>query len=153
MVTVKLGGPAFDDHAARAAQRACEEIRRRVAGMGEILAASALMASIRHGGAGETTAVHGDRFPGRAVRSVTTTDRSRVYQTGKYTMPVVVNRDETVVTTELASYGPWLEGTGSRNLTTRFKGYHSFRLAGQTLDGLAEGIALDTIQPFMRDMQ
>ena len=30
-------------------------------------------------------------------------------------------------------YGPWLEGTGSRNRTTRFKGYASFRRAvGQT---------------------
>lgn len=25
-------------------------------------------------------------------------------------------------------YGPWLEGTGSRNATTRFKGYHTFRI-------------------------
>lgn len=24
-------------------------------------------------------------------------------------------------------YGPWLEGVGSRNITTRFKGYHTFR--------------------------
>lgn len=24
-------------------------------------------------------------------------------------------------------YGPWLEGTSSRNQTTRFKGYHAFR--------------------------
>jgi hypothetical protein len=24
-------------------------------------------------------------------------------------------------------YGPWLEGVGSRNVTTRFKGYHTFR--------------------------
>ena len=24
-------------------------------------------------------------------------------------------------------YGPWLEGTSSRNKTTRFKGYHAFR--------------------------
>jgi hypothetical protein len=26
-------------------------------------------------------------------------------------------------------YGPWLEGVGSRNATTRFKGYHAFRIA------------------------
>lgn len=26
-------------------------------------------------------------------------------------------------------YGPWLEGTGSRNATTSFKGYHSFKRA------------------------
>lgn len=31
-------------------------------------------------------------------------------------------------------YGPWLEGVGSRNATTRFKGYHAFRLAAQALD-------------------
>lgn len=31
-------------------------------------------------------------------------------------------------------YGPWLEGIGSRNNTTRFKGYHAFRLAAQALD-------------------
>lgn len=31
-------------------------------------------------------------------------------------------------------YGPWLEGTGSRNATTRFKGYRTFRLVKQELD-------------------
>lgn len=31
-------------------------------------------------------------------------------------------------------YGPWLEGVGSRNNTTRFKGYHAFRKAAQALD-------------------
>lgn len=30
-------------------------------------------------------------------------------------------------------YGPWLEGTGSRNRTTRFKGYRNFRTATQVL--------------------
>lgn len=30
-------------------------------------------------------------------------------------------------------YGPWLEGVGSRNNTTRFKGYHAFRMASQAL--------------------
>jgi hypothetical protein len=28
---------------------------------------------------------------------------------------------------------PWIEGIGSRNRTTRFKGYHTFRMTGQTL--------------------
>ena len=31
-------------------------------------------------------------------------------------------------------YGPWLEGVGSRNNTTRFKGYHAFREAAQALE-------------------
>jgi len=30
-------------------------------------------------------------------------------------------------------YGPWLEGVGSRNRTTRFKGYFSFRRARQAV--------------------
>ena len=30
-------------------------------------------------------------------------------------------------------YGPWLEGVSSRNETTRFKGYHSFRIVAQQL--------------------
>lgn len=31
-------------------------------------------------------------------------------------------------------YGPWLEGVGRRNRTTRFKGYHSFRRTSQWLN-------------------
>jgi hypothetical protein len=31
-------------------------------------------------------------------------------------------------------YGPWLEGTSSRNQSTRFKGYGAFRLVGQWLE-------------------
>jgi hypothetical protein len=35
-------------------------------------------------------------------------------------------------------YGPWLEGVGSRNNTTRFKGYHAFRKAANALDRRVE---------------
>jgi hypothetical protein len=31
-------------------------------------------------------------------------------------------------------YGPWLEGVGSRNATTRFKGYRAFRKAAAALE-------------------
>ena len=31
-------------------------------------------------------------------------------------------------------YGPWLEGVGSRNASTRFKGYAAFRRTGQWLE-------------------
>jgi hypothetical protein len=37
-------------------------------------------------------------------------------------------------------YGPWLEGTSSRNATTRFKGYASFRKATQVAQKLAPAI-------------
>lgn len=39
-------------------------------------------------------------------------------------------------------YGPWLEGTGSRNYpVTRFKGYHNWRTVAQLLEKAAKPIA------------
>lgn len=35
-------------------------------------------------------------------------------------------------------YGPWLEGVGSRNNTTRFRGYHAFRKAANALERRVE---------------
>lgn len=43
-------------------------------------------------------------------------------------------------------YGPWLEGIGSRNATTRFKGYASFRRAYQTLEEAAPHVAQEVIR-------
>lgn len=37
-------------------------------------------------------------------------------------------------------YGPWLEGVGSRNETTRFKGYHAFRKAAAALEQRIEAM-------------
>jgi len=38
-------------------------------------------------------------------------------------------------------YGPWLEGVGSRNATTRFKGYSSFRRARQAVEARVPTLA------------
>jgi hypothetical protein len=38
-------------------------------------------------------------------------------------------------------YGPWLEGVSERNQTSRFKGYHTFRLMAQDLQNRAPAIA------------
>ena len=43
-------------------------------------------------------------------------------------------------------YGPWLEGVGSRNATTRFKGYSSFRKTGDYLRGAIKGIAQKVVK-------
>jgi hypothetical protein len=37
-------------------------------------------------------------------------------------------------------YGPWLEGVGSRNAATRFKGYHAFRKAATALEARIEAM-------------
>lgn len=42
-------------------------------------------------------------------------------------------------------YGPWLEGIGSRNKTTRFKGYRNFRNATQQLNRGAKALADNVI--------
>lgn len=49
-------------------------------------------------------------------------------------------------------YGPWLEGTGSRNRTTKFKGYSSFRKAGQQLNQAAEYITQQAISQYVKQL-
>lgn len=53
--------------------------------------------------------------------------------------------ERTVVNDGGVVYGPWLEGTGSRNKTTRFKGYATFR----RITALANDRAESIIQPYV----
>lgn len=48
---------------------------------------------------------------------------------GKYAQRVIVNRvsEDRVITDQFVIYGSWLEGTSTRNKSTKFKGYSSFR--------------------------
>lgn len=50
-------------------------------------------------------------------------------------------RDSVVVDDRGVIYGPWLEGVGSRNGATRFKGYHAFRTATQRVEKQALELA------------
>lgn len=64
--------------------------------------------------------------------------------TGRYESKIHVevgDSNELIVTDTIISYGPWLEGVGSRNATTRFKGYHTFRFVAQDLKADAQDIA------------
>jgi hypothetical protein len=47
-------------------------------------------------------------------------------------------------------YGNWLEGTGSRNRTTRFKGYASFRRATQSTQAKAPALARAAVERAVR---
>lgn len=73
------------------------------------------------------------------------------HPTGKYSSRIQTERvsTERMVTDGKMVYGPWLEGTGSRSRSTRFKGYRTFRLATQELDSKAEGIAEDVVARFI----
>lgn len=58
------------------------------------------------------------------------------------TQVVVQDRaDDLVVHDRGVIYGPWLEGFGSRNATSRFKGYSNWRRAFQTLEKKAPVLA------------
>jgi hypothetical protein len=56
--------------------------------------------------------------------------------TGYYQSQIGVRRDggDWRVDDNNVIYGPWLEGTGSRNRTTRFKGYATFRHVTQIME-------------------
>lgn len=72
------------------------------------------------------------------------------HPTGYYESRVVstLRSDGADVTDSRVVYGPWLEGVGSRNQTTRFKGYFTFRLVASELDHAA----LDVVEPIVHKM-
>ncbi len=143
MADVTLSGPLFDGTGEKILDRGIVAARHKVAADGQALASLAFLGSIRD---------NHDRF----LRSVTVTDRARVYvsRSGRhlYALPVTAGPGETIVTSDLATYGPWLEGTGSRNVTTRFKGYHGFRKAAQELDRTAGDIASRELERYVQEM-
>ena len=47
-------------------------------------------------------------------------------------------------------YGPWLEGTSSRNQTTGFKGYASFRTTREWLETMKRGIQEKMVRRIVR---
>jgi len=49
-------------------------------------------------------------------------------------------------------YGGWLEGVDSRNATTRFKGYRTFRMVKQALDRDAVALAQPLVTRYVREM-
>lgn len=73
------------------------------------------------------------------------------YLTGAYRSHVHASLDRVVDGGVV--YGPWLEGVGSRNRTTRFKGYHTFRLVKQRLREKAGPIAERELPKYLGRMQ
>lgn len=65
------------------------------------------------------------------------------HPTGYYKRQVTTDRarNDLVVTDGGVVYGPWLEGTSSRNSKTRFKGYATFRRVAERVAERAGEIA------------
>jgi hypothetical protein len=76
------------------------------------------------------------------------------HPTGRYESSITAGPDggDVSITDSGIVYGPWLEGVGSRNRTTRFKGYATFRRVAHALDARAEGIAERVAEPYIRRM-
>mgnify|MGYP001615884840 CR=1 FL=1 len=75
-------------------------------------------------------------------------DQSIKRPTPYYETQITIDRqrhDRVIVHDRGVVYGPWLEGVSSRNLSTKFKGYHSFRRAA---NGLVDKVE-DLIKPHL----
>lgn len=112
MNDVRVSGPIFDGRAERAAGDISREITREVADV----TYSTLQ---------------------------TTFNQVLKHPTGYYQsrIEVTVSGNEAEVDGDNVIYGHWLEGIGSRNRTTRFKGYFTFRKVTQRMQVRAEAIA------------
>lgn len=105
-------GPLFDGRAEKAAREFAEDAEREIADTGANMVRTELAHVLKH-------------------------------PTGRYMSHIHTTRvsAHSVVTDGNIVYGPWLEGTGSRNRTTRFKGYFTFRKVTQRLQAKAVPIA------------
>lgn len=122
-IDTDTSGPVFDGRARLAARGFTEEARHEIAEQGADMVRSQLDHVLRH-------------------------------QTGRYRRSIEVTSGfgGDVVTDGGIVYGPWLEGTGSRNQTTRFKGYSTFRKIGQQLERESGRIAERVLPPYLRRM-
>lgn len=111
-VDVTIQGPLVDGRLQHAIDLGLDDAKRDVAKRGVTLVRARLAGVLRH-------------------------------PTGRYEFQVQAERAvaDWAVTDGGIVYGPWLEGVSTRNATTRFKGYHTFRRTTQELDRQAGAIA------------
>ncbi len=120
---VSSGGPLFNHQADLAAFQMCSQIERDLGDLGRDLVVSELSQVLRH-------------------------------PTGNYQSHIqaVRHRGDTVINDDRVIYGAWLEGVESRNRTTRFKGYATFRRMTQVLQSNALLVYRRVSPEFLRRM-
>jgi hypothetical protein len=123
MTDVIVSGPFFDGRTAAALPRICQEIQDQIA-------------------AQASADVH--MWMERFFRN----------PTPYYETQVTTQRagDTTVVHDRGVIYGPWLAGEGSRNQTTRFKGYAHWRLATQGAEARVPDLAAAVLRQHEEDL-
>jgi hypothetical protein len=122
-VGIDASGPLFDGRAARIIEAACQDGQDGVADHAVNLIHDRLGQVLRH--------------PTGYYESQIVTDKSR---------------EQDVVNDGGVVYGPWLEGVGSRNKSTRFPGYGTFRLVAQEIERDAGRVAEEAMAPRLREL-
>lgn len=122
-VRVEASGPLFDGRADAAVADATEDVARSVSILGASMVRSNLNKVLRRQTPYYRLQVEAQPYP-----------------------PGWKITDQGVI------YGPWLEGTGSRNRTTRFKGYATFRRTTQQINRRARAMGESVVARFMGRM-
>lgn len=122
-MAVHVSGPLFDGRAMLALDNACDQAQENIARRGADIVRVELHRVLRN-------------------------------PTGYYESNVQAERHgaSDQVTDRGVVYGPWLEGTGSRNRTTRFKGYSTFRRVTPVLQRIAGPIVVEYIARHLGEM-
>src|ERR1044071_7128730 len=123
-MTSSMTGPLFDGTAERLAGAMCEDIEQVTVDTGEAMVRAELPRVLQN-----------------------STGR---YQSAITTEPTGAGTD---VTDGGIVYGPWLEGTGSRNAPrTRFRGYATFRRVTQALGVRTPAITEPIVERYTKEM-
>ncbi|HTS05693.1 MAG TPA: hypothetical protein VMP68_08925 [Candidatus Eisenbacteria bacterium] len=121
-----------------------------IATKGEIFKASAVKAAATRmvTDINEAIAIEGVRLISARLQQVLQ------HPTGHYQSRIQVVRGQTYrgISDGGVIYGGWLEGVSSRNRTTRFKGYHTFREIKQQLNKDKDKIAAPMVKRFIEEM-
>ncbi|HUV73866.1 MAG TPA: hypothetical protein VMW79_06130 [Anaerolineae bacterium] len=131
-LTVTLKGPVFDN-APRKVQGAVTEILEDGVEAGEKHLDEEMLR----------------KRPAGVFLAISTAEGGSVGNYRRLVQDKMVGHLHALITDGGSLYGPWLEGVGSRNATTRFKGYSSFRKTGQWLQKEIKGIANKALKRLM----
>ncbi len=122
-VTVHTDGPLLAGRGPEVVRRFTDDATYEVAGQGRADVMTNLERSVRHPTPYYETQVKTER----AGRDMSVNDSGVIY-------------------------GPWLEGTSSRNTTTKFKGYASFRRAAQQLQGQVPALVAPILHRYLSEL-
>jgi hypothetical protein len=122
-ITVKSEGPIFRGRGKAIVHKAAERTVEQAVNVGESHLHT--LATFRPRGVFKT--------PGQAGRAASTGNYRRNIHGVRRNLLGHIHDNR-------VEYGPWLEGTGSRNKTTRFKGYHLWRQTNQMIQRKIPGM-------------